>query len=144
MAEEDKDPNKVKGGVARAARLTPERRKEIASEAARTRWSGEPRRGRPAKYNTPEEREEAKRQHRITRKAKEKNVTFDAEAADALWDARDHMAQVSGLKVSTSRAVMVLIETFNAGLDQVALDIEGKLGFRPTREQVLKHLLRKQ
>ena len=30
----------LKGGVARAARLTPERRTEIAKKAARARWQG--------------------------------------------------------------------------------------------------------
>lgn len=44
--DEGKDPNAValgrkgglKGGKARAAKLTPERRSEIARKAARTRW----------------------------------------------------------------------------------------------------------
>ncbi len=34
----EKDERKVKGGEARAAALTPERRKEIARKAAETRW----------------------------------------------------------------------------------------------------------
>jgi hypothetical protein len=41
----DKDSNAValgrKGGKARRNKLTPERRKEIASRAAKARWSGE-------------------------------------------------------------------------------------------------------
>jgi hypothetical protein len=43
MKKEDKDPNAValgsKGGKARRNKLTPEQRKEIASKAAKTRWS---------------------------------------------------------------------------------------------------------
>jgi len=43
--KKDKDANAValgrKGGKARRNKLTPERRKEIASKAARARWSEE-------------------------------------------------------------------------------------------------------
>ncbi len=43
--KKDKDPNAValgrKGGKARRNKLTPERRTEIASKAAKARWSGE-------------------------------------------------------------------------------------------------------
>jgi hypothetical protein len=42
--KKDKDANAValgrKGGKARRNKLTPERRKEIASRAAKARWSG--------------------------------------------------------------------------------------------------------
>lgn len=33
-----KNPNKAEGGYARARNMTPERRKEIAAKAAKTRW----------------------------------------------------------------------------------------------------------
>jgi len=36
----EKDSSKIKGGVARAEALSPERRKDIASQAARARWDG--------------------------------------------------------------------------------------------------------
>lgn len=43
--KKDKDANAValgrKGGKARRNKLTPERRAEIASKAAKARWSGE-------------------------------------------------------------------------------------------------------
>ena len=37
----------AKGGKARAAKLSPERRREIAKKAARTRWKDAAPRGRP-------------------------------------------------------------------------------------------------
>ena len=37
----------AKGGKARAAKLTPEQRREIAKKAARTRWKDAAPRGRP-------------------------------------------------------------------------------------------------
>lgn len=39
--EKEKDPGAVRGGYARAAALTPERRSEIASIAAKARWAKE-------------------------------------------------------------------------------------------------------
>ena len=40
MTEDDKDPiGRAKGGVARAEKLSPEQRSQIASEAARQRWT---------------------------------------------------------------------------------------------------------
>lgn len=41
-SENEKDPSKAKGGHARADKLAPERRKEIASGAAVARWRGAP------------------------------------------------------------------------------------------------------
>jgi hypothetical protein len=54
-----REPNRARGGRARAAALTPERRSEIASKAARTRWARKRDRefGQPH-YGHDEERDE--------------------------------------------------------------------------------------